>query len=316
MNFMKNKKSKVSSKTGSSKKIIPATKSLEKVRRDPLQQYMLEVSRYPLLSPEEEGQVARHYKEHRDKKSAQALVLANLRLVVKIAMEYRATYAGLLDLIQEGNVGLMRAVEKYDVDKKVRFSSYASWWIRAYILKFIIDNFRLVKIGTTQAQKKLFFNLMKEKEKMEKLGFHPTPALLAERLDVKEKEVRHMEIRMGAREMELDAPRSKDNAESARHIDFLESSDTDVEEALEKSELQDMLLKHLEEFTAKLKLKEKKIFYDRLFSEVPKTLQEIANDYGISRERIRQIEEKLIEKMRKFFKEKGMDVDVSQKDSN
>lgn len=292
------------------KKKTPTTKSLEKIRHDPLQQYMSEVARYPLLSPEEEGRIARHYKEYKDKQSAQALVLANLRLVVKIAMEYRSAYVGLLDLIQEGNVGLMRAVEKYDVDKKVRFSSYASWWIRAYILKFIIDNFRLVKIGTTQAQKKLFFNLMKEKEKMEKLGFRPTPALLAERLDVKEQEIKHMEIRMRAREMELDAPRSKDNAESARHIDFLESQDPDVEEALEKSELQDMLLKHLEEFTSQLKFKEKKIFYDRLFSEVPKTLQEIANDYGISRERIRQIEARLVEKMRKFFKEKGMDMDI------
>lgn len=294
------------------KKKTPTTKSLEKVRHDPLQQYMSEVARYPLLGPEEEERVARHYKEYKDKQSAQALVLANLRLVVKIAMEYHSAYAGLLDLIQEGNVGLMRAVEKYDVDKKVRFSSYASWWIRAYILKFIIDNFRLVKIGTTQAQKKLFFNLMKEKEKMEKLGFRPTPALLAERLDVKEKEIKHMEMRMGAREMELDAPRSKDNAEGTRHIDFLASPDPDVEEALEKSELQDMLLKHLEEFTSQLKFKEKKIFYDRLFSEVPKTLQEIANDYGISRERIRQIEARLVGKMRKFFKEKGMDIDIAK----
>lgn len=291
--------------------LVPVkSKKLAPTYRDPFQQYMTEVSRYPILSPEEEEKVARHYKAYQDKKSAQLLVLSNLRLVVKIAMEYRSAYHNLMDLIQEGNMGLMRAVEKYDVEKNVRFSSYAVWWARAFILKFILDNFRLVKVGTTQAQKKLFFNLMREKERMEQLGFMPTAKLLAERLGVKEKEVGQMEVRMGAREVELDAPRANRDG-SARNIDFVPGADgADVEDALTQSELKDILLKNLDEFVKGLGDKERRVFFDRLFSEIPKTLQEIADEYQLTRERIRQIEERTIKKMQKFFREKGMSVDV------
>ena len=168
---------------------------------------MLEVSQYPILTPEEEREVAIHFKEHGDKESAQKLVLSNLRLVVKIAMEYRSAYYNTLDLIQEGNLGLMRAVQKYDVERGVRFTSYSAWWVRAFILKFILDNFKLVKIGTTQAQKKLFYNLMKEKDKIEKMGITPTAKMISENLDVKEAEVVEMQKRLGSRDMELDAPR-------------------------------------------------------------------------------------------------------------
>lgn len=289
--------------------LVRSTSVPQKV--DPLKQYLSEISRYNILTPEEEKEIAEHYRDHQDKESAQKLILSNLRLVVKIAMEYKAAYKNLMDLIQEGNMGLMRAVDKYDLEKNVRFSSYASWWIRAFILKFIIDNFRLVKVGTTQAQKKLFFNLMKEKEKVEKLGFKATPKLLSERLGVKEKEVKEMEVRMGAREFELDAPKA--NFDNARHMDFLEDKDKPVDEQAEANELQDLLLDNLKEFTETLNEKEKKIFSERLFTEMPKTLQEIANDYGISRERIRQIENRMIKKMREFFKEKGLDVNIQKK---
>jgi RNA polymerase sigma-32 factor len=300
-------------KVSTTKALLPVpAKSDLPAKQDPLQRYMMEVGRYPILSAEEEAIVARHYKEHQDKGSAQKLVLSNLRLVVKIAMEYRSAFQNVLDLIQEGNVGLMRAVEKYDVEKNVRFSSYAAWWVRAYILKFVLDNFRLVKIGTTQAQKKLFFNLMREKENMEKLGFKPTPKLLSEKLNVKEAEVNEMEVRMGSREMELDAPKA--HFDGASNMDFLSGSDGSVEDKIEQNELQNMLLQHLEEFTVTLKDKEKQIFSERLFAEVPKTLQEIADEYKISRERIRQIENRVVVKMRDFFKAKGMSVDIGSPD--
>lgn len=310
------KRKKSEPKKESSKKNLPAPTQTQITTQttDPLQRYMQEVGRYPILTPEEEREAALHYKEHADKESAQKLVLSNLRLVVKIAMEYRRAYHNILDLIQEGNMGLMRAVEKYDIEKNVRFTSYAAWWVRAYILKYIIDNFRLVKIGTTQAQKKLFFNLMKEKEKVEKLGFKPTPKLLSERLSVKEEEVKEMEVRMGSREVELDAP--KGNYDNARQMDFVSDEDGEkIVDEIEKSELQNILLKNLEEFTSGLKEKEKRIFTERLFAEVPKTLQEIADEYSITRERIRQIESRVINKMREFFKEKGMAVDLMEKKS-
>lgn len=292
---------------------VPAGTAYPSAAKDPLQRYMKEVSRYPLLTQEEEETVAKHYREHHDRESAQRLVLSNLRLVVKIAMEYRSAFTNILDLIQEGNLGLIRAVDKYDVDKNVRFSSYAAWWVRAYILKHLIDNFRLVKIGTTQAQKKLFFNLMREKEQMEQLGFTATPKLLAEKLNVREDEVREMEIRMGSRETELDAP--KPNYEGARHIDFMSSGAPDVEEKIEQGELKDILIKNLDNFTTGLKDKEKKIFTERLFAEVPKTLQEIADEYKITRERIRQIEERVVDKMRRYFADKGIEIGVNPRDN-
>lgn len=294
---------------------LPVASKQEAIGRvDSLQRYMQEVGRYPMLTSEEEERFARHYQKFQDKESAQSLVLANLRLVVRIAMEYRSAFNNMLDLIQEGNIGLMRAVEKYDVEKNVRFSSYAAWWVRAYILKFIIDNYRLVKVGTTQAQKKLFFNLIKEKEKIEKLGFTPTPKLLSERLNVKEDEVREMEVRMGSREVELDAPRA--NYDGVKNLDFLPAGSESIQESLEQSELQDILLKNIEEFTSALKTKEKQIFTERLFAEVPRTLQEIADEYDITRERIRQIENRVVDKMRSFFKDKGLDIDVKARDAD
>src|SRR5690606_9681243 len=170
------------------------------VKRDPLTAYIQETRRYPLLDRDEEHALAVRLVEEGDTTAARRLVEANLRLVVKIAYEYRRAHRNLLDLIQESNMGLMQAGRQYDPYRGVKLSSYAAWWIRAYILKFILNNWRLVKIGTTQAQRKLFFNLKKEREKLEQLGFHPEPALLAERLDVREKDVIEMEKRLAAPE--------------------------------------------------------------------------------------------------------------------
>lgn len=281
---------------------LPAT-------RDPLQHYLMEIGKFPLLTREEEQALTKHYAQHQDKESAQKLVVSNLRLVVKIAMEYRQAFQNVLDLIQEGNMGLMRAITKYDASKGTRFSYYASWWIRAYILKYIIDNFRLVKIGTTQAQKKLFYNLMKEKRKMEALGYIPKSNLLSEKLDVKEKEVIEMEQRMAGREMSLDAPAK--GFDDKRNIDFLSDASVPMDQQVENDDLKEKLFAHLKDFVGSLKEKEKNIFQQRLYSEVPKTLQEIADEYGITRERIRQIEERVVEKLRKFFIEKGFEVNLN-----
>lgn len=279
-------------------------------RKDPLDQYFEEVNKYPILSREEEAEIAAHYAEHEDKESAQKLVVSNLRLVAKIAMEYRRAYHNTLDLIQEGNLGLMKAVTKYDLSKGTRFTSYAAWWIRAYILKYIIDNFRLVKIGTTQAQKKLFYNLMKEKQKMEAMGFTPQVKQLSERLDVKEKEIVEMEQRLSKGDMSLDAPSS--HQEGKTNFDFFSTNDKSIEDQAIAEDLKEKLFSNLQEFVETLKEKEKKVFTDRLYAEVPKTLQEIANEYGITRERIRQIEEKVVEKLKVFFGDKGFDIDIKE----
>src|SRR3954462_12582165 len=169
--------------------------------------YMTEVRQFPLLTPDEEKALATRLVEQGDTTAARKLIEANLRLVVKIAYEYRRAHRNLLDLVQEGNIGLIQAVGKFDPYRGVKLSSYAAFWIRAYILKFILNNWRLVKIGTTQAQRKLFFNLRKERERLEQLGFQPTTALLAEKLDVPEKEVIEMERRLAAPRGPLHPPR-------------------------------------------------------------------------------------------------------------
>ncbi|WP_153303802.1 sigma-70 family RNA polymerase sigma factor, partial [Thermosulfurimonas dismutans] len=207
-----------------------------------------------------------------------------------------------LDLIQEGNLGLLQAVRKFDPYRGVKFSYYASFWIKAYILKYIMDNWRLVKIGTTQAQRKLFYNLRKEKERLEAMGFKPTPKLLSERLKVKEKEVIEMEQRLAASDMSLESPIKEDSEDTYR--DFLADPSPSVEDRIAKDEVLSRFSQILHEFGKTLKDKEKVIFYERLLAEEPLTLQEIGKRFGISRERVRQIEERLIRKLRKYLEER------------
>jgi len=173
---------------------------------DPLKKYLSEVSKYPVLTREQELEVATKIFEGKDKASAQTLVISNLKLVVKIALEYYNTYLNILDLIQEGNVGLLHAVKKYNPYKGTKFSTYASFWIRAYILKYIMDSWSLVKVGTTQGQRKLFYRLNKEKQKLEALGVYPSPKLLASTLSVKEEEVEDMEKRLAYTDISLETP--------------------------------------------------------------------------------------------------------------
>ena len=222
-------------------------------KRDPLAAYMQETKRYPLLTPEEEHALAVRLVEHGDSAAARRMIEANLRLVVKIAYEYRRAHKNLLDLVQEGNIGLMQAVRKFDPYRGVKLSSYAAFWIRAYILKFILNNWRLVKIGTTQAQRKLFFNLRKEKEKLEQLGFAPEHRLLAERLDVTEAEVAEMERRLEGADMSLDAPLGREDPGGATRLDVMPSSEvTRPDLQVETSEFRGLLKEKLEHFASEL----------------------------------------------------------------
>ena len=272
-------------------------------RFDPLTQYMNEIRRYPLLTREEEHALAVHFSKTGDAVAGRRLITANLRLVVKIAHEYRRAHKNLLDLVQEGNIGLLQAVRKYDPYRGVKLSSYAAWWIRAYILKFILNNWRLVKIGTTQAQRKLFFNLRKEKEKLEQLGYAPEAKLLAERLDVSEAEVTEMERRLGSGELSLDAPIGHDDEGGQTHLDLLESPGSERPDvAAEGDEFRALLRSKLEAFEKTLHGREQTIFHERVHAESPLTLQEIGERYNISRERARQLEKRLTLKLKDYLR--------------
>jgi len=271
-----------------------------------LQRYLWEISRYPVLSAEEEAKLAQLYHKYRDRDAAFRLITANLRLVVKIALEFQNLWASnLMDLIQEGNIGLMMALKKYDPDKGIRFSYYASFWVKAYILKFILDNWRLIKIGTTQAQRKLFYNLHKEKEKLKQLGYEPIPQLIAKRLSVSEREVIEMEQRMGMSEVSLNASLNPDTDDGLQEI--LPSNEASPEEILADSELKMVLRKKLDEFKDELSDKERDILELRLLAEEPITLKAIGKKYNVSRERIRQIEARLMKKLKKYLQKEWPD---------
>jgi len=275
---------------------------------DPLQRYLWEIGQYQLLSKEEEKELALRVMEHQDREAAYRLTTANLRLVVKIAMEFQRVWMqNLLDLIQEGNIGLMQAVRKFDPYKGVRFSYYASFWIKAYILKFIMDNWRLVKIGTTQAQRKLFFRLKKEKQKLISEGFDPKPKLLSQRLGVTEQEVTDMDQRLNGWEISLDAPikEGSDNERSG----FVASEAVSAETQVAKKEMGAILHEKLASFKKSLNQRELDILENRVFSDTPITLQEIGKRYGISRERVRQIEQNMIKRMRSYFEREIDDFD-------
>ena len=289
-----------------------AKRSGSLAKRDPMAAYMRETRRYPLLTPEEEKDLAVRLVEHGDTAAARRLIEANLRLVVKIAYEYRRAHKNLLDLVQEGNIGLIQAVGKFDPYRGVKLSSYAAFWIRAYILKFILNNWRLVKIGTTQAQRKLFFNLRKEREKLEQLGYHPTTALLAEKLDVPEKEVIEMERRLAAPEASLDAPLGSGDDDGVRtRMDYLPDESDRPDRAVAQSQFSELLKGKLEEFAKTLEGREQTIFRERWLTDEPLTLQEIGDRYSVSRERARQLEKRMLDRLKKYLEaELGTAVDI------
>lgn len=280
---------------------------------DPLKRYLQEVRLYPILSAEDERDLARLYHEKGDIEAAKKLVTTHLRLVVRIAMEYRSAYNNVLDLIQEGNVGLLHAVKHYESDKGARLAHYATWWIKSYILKYILDNFRLIKIGTTKTQRKLFYNLMQEKEKIEAMGDKATPEILSKKLGVEEKEVVEMQRRLTEPEYALEAPAgARGGSHETILQDFISDGGVPADEKIAEQQTKDILKEKLDEFSAGLNERELKIFRDRLLAEIPVTLQAIADEYGITKERVRQIEERIISRLKTFFKEKGVEVEALQ----
>lgn len=286
------------------KNLFPAVQRDERavVPYDPLQAYLLEIKRFRLLTREEEKELAIRVVEKKDERAAHRLITSNLRLVVKIAMDFHRYWTkNLLDLVQEGNLGLIQAVRKFDPYRGIKFSYYASFWIKAYMLKFIMDNWKLVKIGTTQSQRKLFFNLAKERDKLIAQGFAPEPRLLAERLDVREEEVVEMSQRLGGWEISLNAPVGDDSRES--YGDLLPDSEKGVEEKLSENESEKLFAMKIKEFRKTLTGKEADIFDNRIIAEKPLTLRELGDKYHISRERVRQIQEKIIKNIKKWLKE-------------
>ena len=281
---------------------VPSRRDGSLVAYDPLQMYLWEIRRYRLLTKEEEIELAIRYREKKDQEAGQKLILSNLRLVVKIAMDFhRYWMKNLMDLIQEGNVGLMQAIRKFDPHKGIKFSYYASFWIKAYILKFIMENWKLVKIGTTQAQRKLFFNLTKEKDRLLSLGYDPEPRLLAERLDVKKDEIIEMAQRLGGWEVSLDAPVKEGSKQD--YSSFLPSPESGADELISVKERKELLHEKLEEYRSTLSGKQRDIFDNRILAEHPLTLQELGDKYSISRERVRQIQEKILKKAKEWLVE-------------
>ncbi len=285
------------------------------VRYDPLRAYMAEVARHPVIGREEEHELAVRYRETGDVDAAYRLVASNLRLVVKIAHEYRRTAFQLLDLVQEGNMGLMQAVKKYDPWKGVKLSSYAAWWIRAYIIRFVMENWRLVKLGTTQAQRKLFFNLAKERQKLLARGIEPTPRLLARNLRVDEKDVEEMSARMASEDLSLDAPiRDGDYAGQSRIERVTASNASAPDERLGDEQLRRLFREKLEAFAKGISdAKERTIFEKRLLppdGAEPLTLQQIGDEFGLTRERARQIEAKLTARLKEYLRDEIPDFEL------
>lgn len=274
----------------------------------PLEAYLSEIRKLTPLSKEEEYDAAVKYRDTKSPEAAYKLVSGSLWLVVKIARDYERVAKNVLDLIQEGNIGLMEAVQNFDPYRGVRFPSYAVWWIRAYIIRYIIANWRMVKIGTTQAQRKLFFNLKKESDRLEREGIYPSTKLLAERLHVKEGEVVEMSQRLAGSDMSFDAPLQDDNDSTL--LSVIPSGVESAEDRVAKKQLTDTLMESLSRFEAQLSDKERAIFKGRIVNEDKLTLQELSDSLDVSKERVRQIENKLRDKLKVFVsKELGSELD-------
>ena len=296
---------------GSSSDIVPSTVALKD--RSLLTLYMQEMAKTPLLTPQEERELAIQVFEQQDKFAFQKLVQANLRFVVKIAFEYSRYGARVLDLIQEGNVGLLKAVHDFNPYKDVRLTTYAVWWIRSYIQDFLLRNWSLVRIGTTAAQKKLFYRLKKEQEKFEREGLAPEPKAIAMNLGVEESDVKLMQERMSGGDVSMTSPSRPGSDESMSSSFSNRVADTAAlpSEVLEESEQKELFRQALEEFKDQLDERELLIFKDRLLSETPRTLLEIGEEYGFSKERARQLEERVKNKLKEFLAKHYPDISIT-----
>ena len=283
-----------------SKNLPSRTGSTSLAARDPLRAYMNEVAAYELLTPEEEKDLAVAFRDEGDQAAAYRLVTSNLRLVAKIAFKYRRFYKNVLDLIQEGNIGLMKAVQKFDPYRGVRLSTYARYWIQAYIMYFLLANHRMVKVGTTQAKRKLFYNLTKETKRLRDLGFDPTPQRIADSLDVDVKDVIEMKQRLASPDASLDAPIGGDEGRPFGDT-FAAKGDAPDDEVAD-AEMMSMVTGAMRAFGETItNEREVVIWFDRLMSEDPLTLQDIGDRFGVTRERARQIEAKLKTRLKAYL---------------
>jgi RNA polymerase sigma-32 factor len=270
------------------------------VVKNSLETYLIQINQFPLLTQEEEFRLAVRYRKNNDIEAAQKLITSNLRFVVKVAFEYKSYGVKLQDLIQEGNIGLMMAVKKFDPHKGYRFISYAIWWIRAYIQNFIIKTWSLVKIGTTQTQKKLFYKIGKVRKALESNGENEKKyEILAKDLDVTKEDIIDMEQRMAARDLSLDAP--FDDGQELTHLDLLREDSPNQEEAFAEEEEKKIREREVQNAMKRLNEKEVYIIKNRVMSDEPLTLQQIGDHLKLSRERVRQIESEALKKLKKEF---------------
>lgn len=278
---------------------VPSGRGLVPV--DPFRRYLAEVRRYPPLTREDERDLARRYRDTGDREALFRLVTANLMMVVRIALSFRRAARNLLDLVQEGNLGLLAAIERFDPEVGVRLPTYAAWWVRAYIVKFLLDNVRLVRVGTTNARRKLLRNLRQEKARLEAQGFEVGPKMLAEHFNVSVEDVKDVEKALYAKDVSLDAPLGDE--EDRTRGDVFASAGPSVEEEVARRELQQKVAQALEKFREDLSDRERAILDERLLSEDPVTLQQIGDRFGTTREAVRQAEGRVMARLKAFLRE-------------
>lgn len=285
------------------------TKSQRKKKYDPVQQYMGDIRTHRLVTREEERELAHRIQYYDDTEAFHKLVNANLRLVVKIALKFQRFWnRNLLDLIQEGNVGLIHAVRKYDPDRNVKFSYYASFWIKAYIMKYIQDNWRMVKVVTTEGQRKLFYRLKQERKKLSSQGIEPNISILSEKCGVKEQEIIEMDQRLQNWDLSLDAPVREDS--DTDRIEMLRADETSLEEQYSEKEADELISSKVNEFRRTICKREREILDLRIYSENPMTLQSLGDRLSLSRERVRQLEKHIMSELKQFLIHRISDFDA------
>ncbi|MBI3448139.1 MAG: sigma-70 family RNA polymerase sigma factor [Acidobacteria bacterium] len=288
---------------------LPAIPEEAPLPADPLRRYLAEIRGFPRLTREEEHALAVRVREGGDRDAAARLATGNLRLVVQIAMDYRRSYLNMLDLIQEGNIGLLQGIKKYDPYRGVPFSAYAGYWIRAYLLKYLLDHWSLVRVGTTNARRKLFYNLKREQERLRSLGITAGTKLLARNLDADEQDVIEVSQALKGRDVSIDAPVGRPGSDDDRFVwETMAAGGDAPDEQVARAEMQAILKEKIAEFAKTLKDKERYILETRLVAEEPATLQEIGDHYGTTREAVRQMESKLIARLREYLKSEIKDL--------
>ncbi len=288
--------------------VLPADPGTSLARLDPLGRYLHEISAYSLLTAEEERELATSYRRDGDVQSAVALATGNLRLVVSVAFQYRNTWQNVLDLIQEGNVGLMKAIEKFDPYRGLRFSTYATWWVKAYMLKYLLDNWSLVKFGTSNARRKVFFNLRREQERLRLKGADARPADLARQLEVSIKDVVEVGRALDHKDASLDAPLGEGATDTRASL--LPAVQPAPDEVVAEEESRRILREQFARFARDLAPREKAVFQERLAAEEPLTLQELADRFEMTREGMRQVEKRLVKSFKTFVEQEMTGYDL------